>query len=231
MKSFYRIFEDVKDKYFDGMIITGAPVEQMPFEDVNYWQELTEIMDWGESHVYSTLYICWGAQAGIYHHFGINKIPLDKKMFGVFENRVLNQRPMLLRGMDEIFYMPHSRHTTVPLEEIEKNEKLEVLAVSDEAGASIVRSRDNKHIFIFGHAEYDRDTLQREYERDVALGLDIAIPKNYYPQDDPKKEPVVRWRSTSTLLFTNWLNYYVYQETPYIIEQIQRMKRKEIAGN
>ena len=231
LKSFYRIFEDVKDKYFDGMIITGAPVEQMPFEDVNYWQELTEIMDWGESHVYSTLYICWGAQAGIYHHFGINKIPLDKKMFGVFENRVLNQRPMLLRGMDEIFYMPHTRHTTVPLEEIEKNEKLEVLAVSDEAGASIVRSRDNKHIFIFGHAEYDRDTLQREYERDVALGLDIAIPKNYYPQDDPKKEPVVRWRSTSTLLFTNWLNYYVYQETPYIIEQIQRMKRKEIAGN
>lgn len=208
------------------MIITGAPIELMPFEEVNYWQELTEIMDWSENHVYSTLYICWGAQAGLYYHFGIDKELLPTKLFGVFENEVLNKRPMLLRGMDEIFYMPHSRHTTVSVDEIKANPNLEILAASKKAGAAIVRSLDNKHIFVFGHSEYDRDTLQREYERDKNLGLDIDVPENYYPDDDPTKAPIVRWRSTGTLIFTNWLNYYVYQETPYIIEQIQKMKQQ-----
>ena len=176
--------------------------------------------------MYSTLYICWGAQAGLYYHFGIDKELLPTKLFGVFENEVLNKRPMLLRGMDEIFYMPHSRHTTVSVDEIKANPNLEILAASKKAGAAIVRSLDNKHIFVFGHSEYDRDTLQREYERDKNLGLDIDVPENYYPDDDPTKAPIVRWRSTGTLIFTNWLNYYVYQETPYIIEQIQKMKQQ-----
>lgn len=224
LTSFYRTFDDIKEQFFDGMIITGAPVELMDFEEVSYWDELVEIMDWSQTHVYSTLYICWGAQAGIYHHFGINKELLPQKLFGVFENEIHNSKPMLLRGMDEVFYMPHSRHTTVPEEKIRANKALEILADSQATGASVVRSLDNKHIFVFGHAEYDRDTLQREYERDVALGLPIEVPENYYPDDDPTKEPIVRWRSTGTLLFTNWLNYYVYQETPYIIEQIKRMK-------
>lgn len=226
LSSFYRTFDEIKERYFDGMIITGAPIELMPFEEVNYWQELTAIMDWSEDHVYSTLYICWGAQAGLYYHFGIDKELLPTKLFGVFENEVLNKRPMLLRGMDEVFYMPHSRHTTVPVDEIKANPELEILAASDKAGAAIVRSLDNKHIFVFGHSEYDRDTLQREYERDKNLGLDIDVPENYYPNDDPTKAPIVRWRSTGTLIFTNWLNYYVYQETPYIIEQIQKMKQQ-----
>lgn len=224
LTSFYRTFEDIKEKFFDGMIITGAPVELMPFEEVNYWPELVEIMEWSKTNVYSTLYICWGAQAGIYYHFGIDKELLPKKLFGVFENEVHNSRPMILRGMDEIFYMPHSRHTTVSSDLIRANKDLEILADSKQTGASVVRSLDNKHIFVFGHSEYDRDTLQREYERDIALGLDIDVPEHYYPDDDPTKEPIVRWRSTGTLLFTNWLNYYVYQETPYIIEQIKKMK-------
>ena len=228
LSSFYRTFDEIKDQYFDGMIITGAPIELMPFEEVNYWQELTQIMAWSEDHVYSTLYICWGAQAGLYYHFGIDKELLPEKLFGVFENEVLNTQPMLLRGMDEVFYMPHSRHTTVPIDKIKANKDLEILADSEKAGAAIVRSLDNKHIFVFGHSEYDRDTLQREYERDIGLGLDIAVPENYYPQDDPNKAPIVRWRSTGTLLFTNWLNYYVYQETPYIIEQIKKMKQKRL---
>lgn len=226
LQTFYRTFDAIKENYFDGMIITGAPVELMPFEEVNYWDELTGIMEWSKSHVYSTLYICWGAQAGIYYHFGIDKETLPTKLFGVFENKVNNTRPMLLRGMDEVFYMPHSRHTTVPIERIREQKELEILAESEETGAAVVRSLDNKHIFVFGHAEYDRDTLQKEYERDVALGLNIEVPKNYYPNDDPRREPIVRWRSTGTLLFTNWLNYYVYQETPYIIEQIKKMKDK-----
>lgn len=226
LQTFYRTFDAIKENYFDGMIITGAPVELMPFEEVNYWDELTGIMEWSKSHVYSTLYICWGAQAGIYYHFGIDKETLPMKLFGVFENKVNNTRPMLLRGMDEVFYMPHSRHTTVPIERIREQKELEILAESEETGAAVVRSLDNKHIFVFGHAEYDRDTLQKEYERDVALGLDIEVPKNYYPNDDPRRDPIVRWRSTGTLLFTNWLNYYVYQETPYIIEQIKKMKDK-----
>ena len=214
----------MKDKFFDGMIITGAPVELMPFDSVDYWDELVEIMDWSEDHVFSTLYLCWGAQAGLYHHFGIDKQVMDHKLFGVYEHEIYNMQPNLLRGFDEIFWMPHSRHTTNSLAEVKANRNLEILAGSEVTGAAIVRSKDNKHIFVFGHAEYDRDTLKREYDRDRSRGLDIAVPDNYYPDDDPSKVPIVRWRSVSTLLYTNWLNYYVYQETPYIIEQIQKMK-------
>lgn len=224
LHTFYRTFDQVKDKFFDGMIITGAPVELMPFESVDYWDELVEIMDWSEDHVFSTLYLCWGAQAGLYHHFGIDKQVMDHKLFGVYEHEIYNIQPNLLRGFDEIFWMPHSRHTTNSLAEVKANRNLEILAGSEVTGAAIVRSKDNKHIFVFGHAEYDRDTLKREYDRDRSRGLDIAVPDNYYPDDDPSKIPIVRWRSVSTLLYTNWLNYYVYQETPYIIEQIQKMK-------
>lgn len=224
LHTFYRTFDQVKDKFFDGMIITGAPVELMPFESVDYWDELVEIMDWSEDHVFSTLYLCWGAQAGLYHHFGIDKQVMDHKLFGVYEHEIYNMQPNLLRGFDEIFWMPHSRHTTNSLAEVKANRNLEILAGSEVTGAAIVRSKDNKHIFVFGHAEYDRDTLKREYDRDRSRGLDIAVPDNYYPDDDPSKIPIVRWRSVSTLLYTNWLNYYVYQETPYIIEQIQKMK-------
>lgn len=224
LHTFYRTFDQVKDKFFDGMIITGAPVELMPFESVDYWDELVEIMDWSEDHVFSILYLCWGAQAGLYHHFGIDKQVMDHKLFGVYEHEIYNIQPNLLRGFDEVFWMPHSRHTTNSLAEVKANRNLEILAGSEVTGAAIVRSKDNKHIFVFGHAEYDRDTLKREYDRDRSRGLDIAVPDNYYPDDDPSKIPIVRWRSVSTLLYTNWLNYYVYQETPYIIEQIQKMK-------
>ncbi len=224
LHTFYRTFDQVKEKFFDGMIITGAPVELMPFESVDYWDELVEIMDWSEDHVFSTLYLCWGAQAGLYHHFGIDKQVMDHKLFGVYEHEIYNIQPNLLRGFDEVFWMPHSRHTTNSLAEVKANRNLEILAGSEVTGAAIVRSKDNKHIFVFGHAEYDRDTLKREYDRDRSRGLDIAVPDNYYPDDDPSKIPIVRWRSVSTLLYTNWLNYYVYQETPYIIEQIQKMK-------
>ena len=224
LHTFYRTFDQVKDKFFDGMIITGAPVELMPFESVDYWDELVEIMDWSEDHVFSTLYLCWGAQAGLYHHFGIDKQVMDHKLFGVYEHEIYNMQPNLLRGFDEVFWMPHSRHTTNSLAEVKANRNLEILAGSEETGAAIVRSKDNKHIFVFGHAEYDRDTLKREYDRDRSRGLDIAVPDNYYPDDNPSNTPIVRWRSVSTLLYTNWLNYYVYQETPYIIEQIQKMK-------
>ncbi|WP_277293287.1 homoserine O-succinyltransferase [Veillonella montpellierensis] len=225
LESFYRTFEEIKTKYFDGMIITGAPVELMDFEEVDYWQELSDIMNWSNSHVYSNLYICWGAQAAMYYHFGIHKKLLTSKLFGVFENEMYEDHPMLMRGMNEIFYMPHSRHTTVDMDEIQEHDELQVLAGSKETGAAIVRSLDNRHVFIFGHAEYDRNTLKLEYERDKALGLDIELPKNYYPDDDSTKRPIVRWKSTATILYTNWLNYYVYQETPFIANQIEKMKR------
>lgn len=225
LESFYRTFEEIKTKYFDGMIITGAPVELMDFEEVDYWQELSDIMHWSNSHVYSNLYICWGAQAAMYYHFGIHKQLLSSKLFGVFENEMYEDHPMLMRGMNEIFYMPHSRHTTVDMDEIQEHDELQVLAGSKETGAAIVRSLDNRHIFIFGHAEYDWNTLKLEYERDKALGLDIELPKNYYPDDDSTKRPIVRWKSTATILYTNWLNYYVYQETPFIANQIEKMKR------
>jgi homoserine O-succinyltransferase len=212
---FYRHFDDVKDQKFDGLIITGAPVETLEFEEVDYWEELTRIMEWSKTHVFSTFHICWGAQAALYYHYGIPKYPLEKKMFGVFPHRINKQYVKLFRGFDDVFYVPHSRHTTVLRKDIEKVNELEILSESDEAGIYIVMSKDGKQVFITGHSEYDAGTLRNEYLRDKAKGLDIQIPKNYFPNDDETKEPVVSWRGHANLLYTNWLNYYVYQETPY----------------
>jgi homoserine O-succinyltransferase/O-acetyltransferase len=216
----YSTFNDVKHEKFDGLIVTGAPVEQMPFEEVDYWNELTQIFDWAETNVESTFYICWGAQAGLYHRYGIPKYDLPRKMFGVFEHRLLNRTSKLLRGFDDIFLAPHSRHTEISRADIEKHPELEILAESDDAGVYIVGSKDGRHLFITGHSEYDPLTLKGEYDRDVNKGLPIHVPKNYYPQDDPKREPTVRWRGHANLLYANWLNYHVYQVTPYDIDKI-----------
>jgi len=205
----------VKNRKFDGLIITGAPVELMEFEEVSYWEELTKVMEWSKTNVTSTLHICWGAQAGLYYHFGVRKSTLDKKMFGVFEHRVLQRKVPFVRGFDDIFYAPHSRYTTVTREEIEKCEDLTILAESEEAGVFIVIDKDRKQIFVMGHPEYDRISLDKEYKRDIAKGLDIALPKNYYPEDQPELRPNLVWRSHANAMYTNWLNYYVYQVTPY----------------
>jgi len=215
LRQFYKTFDDVKDDQFDGMIITGAPVETLPFEEVYYWNELREIMDWANDNVTSTMYICWGAQAGLYHHFGVPKYPTKSKIFGVFRHRVTKPNVQLLRGFDEWFYVPQSRHTEVRQEDLEKINELEILSVSDEAGVYIVATKDGKHIFVTGHSEYDADTLKWEYERDLKKGLPIDIPKNYFPNDDPTQPPPIIWRAHANLLFSNWLNYYVYQVTPY----------------
>jgi homoserine O-succinyltransferase/O-acetyltransferase len=213
--NFYETFDEIDDRKFDGLIITGAPVEQLPFEEVDYWQELTAIMDWATNHVFASLFICWGAQAALYHHYNIPKYPLPAKQFGVFQHKVLKQNVKILRGFDEVFYAPHSRHTEIRREDIDKVSALDVLAESDEAGVYIVARKDGRQVFVTGHSEYDPFTLKSEYDRDVALNLPISIPKNYYPNDDPTQQPVVRWRSHANLLFTNWINYCVYQETPY----------------
>ena len=215
--AFYKTFDQVKDQKFDGMIITGAPVEHIPFEEVDYWPELCEIMEWSKTHVHSTLHICWGAQAGLYYHYGIPKHDLDKKLFGVFPHQADYKRAILLRGFDDTFYAPHSRHTTVLREDIEKCPELRILASSREAGVYAVMTKHGKQIFVMGHGEYDPDTLDREYRRDKALGLPIAVPANYYPDDDDTREPLVTWRGHANLLFSNWLNYFVYQTTPYDI--------------
>jgi homoserine O-succinyltransferase len=216
----YLTFEDLRSEKFDGLIVTGAPVEQMPFEEVDYWSELTQVFDWAETNVESTFYICWGAQAGLYHRYGIPKYDLPHKMFGVFEHRVLARTEKLLRGFDDIFLAPHSRHTEIRRADIEKVNDLQMLADSDEAGVYIVGSKDGRHLFITGHSEYDSFTLKGEYDRDVNKGLPIHVPKNYYPGDDPAQVPTVRWRGHANLLFSNWLNYYVYQVTPYDLNQI-----------
>ncbi|MBI5950976.1 MAG: homoserine O-succinyltransferase [Chloroflexi bacterium] len=216
----YVTFEDVKNEKFDGLIITGAPVEQMPFEEVDYWGELVQIMDWAETNVESIFHICWGAQAGLYHRYGIPKYDLPRKMFGVFEHRVLSRNEKLMRGFDDYFFAPHSRHTEIRREDIEKVPDLILLAESDEAGVYIVGSKDGRHLFITGHSEYDPFTLKGEYDRDVNKGLPIHVPNNYYPRNDPKQPPIVRWRSHANLLYANWLNYYVYQVTPYDPNQI-----------
>ncbi len=218
--SFYKTFDDVKDRKFDGMIITGAPVEHLPFEEVEYWDELCEIMEWSKSHVHSTFHICWGAQAGLYYHFGIQKKPLPEKMFGVFEHDVTYKRSILFRGFDDVFLVPHSRHTTVDLEDVKKVSALKILSLSPEAGVFALSTDNGKQIFITGHPEYDAGTLKSEYDRDVGEGKPINIPQNYYPNDDPTKAPVVRWRSYANLLYCNWLNYFVYQTTPYDITKI-----------
>ena len=215
LNTFYRTFDDVKDEKFDGMIITGAPVELMPFEEVEYWDELCQIMEWSKTHVHSTLHICWGAQAGLYYHYGIQKHRLPEKLFGIFPHRVEYKNPILLRGFDNEFMVPHSRHTTVLREDIEKVPELKIAAVSDEAGVYAIFTAGGHQVFLTGHSEYDPDTLKREYERDKALGLPISVPKNYFPNDDDTQPPMVTWRAHAHLLFSNWLNYFVYQTTPF----------------
>ena len=215
LNKFYVSFEEIKDQRFDGFIITGAPVEQMPFEEVDYWEELKEIMEWTKTHVTSTMHLCWGAQAGLYYHYGIEKVQLDEKVFGVFEHRVKNRKTPLVRGFDDVFYAPHSRHTTVPTEAIESEEQLIILAESEEAGVFLTMSLDGKQIFVMGHPEYDRVTLNNEYMRDKNKGLEIALPKNYYPDDNFENRPLLTWRSHANNLYTNWVNYYLYQVTPY----------------
>ena len=218
--SFYRTFSEVKDTCFDGMIITGAPVEHLPFEEVDYRPELCGIMEWSRSHVHSTMHICWGAQAGLYYHYGIQKQPLERKLFGVFPHRSEYRESMLLRGFDDVFMVPHSRHTTVRREDIEAVPSLQILASSDEAGVCIVRNRQGRQFFMMGHSEYDARTLENEYLRDVKAGKPIDVPKNYYPGDDPSKDPIVSWRGHANLLYSNWLNYFVYQTTPYDVTQV-----------
>ena len=220
--AFYKEFSDVKDRYFDGLIITGAPVEKMEFEEVEYWQELVEIMEWSKTHVHSTLHICWGAQAGLYYHFGIKKHLLKEKLSGVYPHTVDYKRSILFRGFDEVFYVPHSRYTTVLREDIENTPLLKILASSEEAGVYAVITPGGKQVFLTGHSEYDAQTLEKEYKRDKALGINPKVPKNYYPGDDDTKPPMVTWRAHATLLFTNWLNYFVYQTTPYDIDSIGR---------
>ncbi|MEW4284823.1 homoserine O-acetyltransferase MetA [Priestia koreensis] len=215
LDEFYKTFREIKHLKFDGMIITGAPVELLHFEAVDYWPELQEIMDWSKSHVTSTLHICWGAQAGLYHHFGIDKRELQKKCSGVFTHQIIQEPVKLLRGFDDIFFSPHSRYTDVDLQEVVHHPELQLLSYSDEAGVYLVMSRDERFVFITGHPEYDAQTLQEEYERDVAKGLDIYVPTNYFPNNDPSGQPRKTWRSHANLLFMNWLNYYVYQETPF----------------
>ena len=218
--TFYKTFDEIKDRKFDGMVITGAPVELMEFEDVDYWPELCRIMEWSKTHVHSTLHICWGAQAGLYYHYGIKKQPLERKLFGVYPHKADYKRSILLRGFDDTFYVPHSRHTTVLREDIEAVQGLKILASSEEAGVYAVMNKNGHHIFITGHSEYDALTLESEYLRDKKLGKPIAVPENYYPDDDDTKAPIVCWRGHANLLFSNWLNYFVYQTTPYDIETV-----------
>ena len=218
--AFYKSFDELKHRKFDGMVITGAPVELMDFENVDYWQELCEIMEWSKTNVHSTFHICWGAQAGLYYHYGVPKYPLDKKLFGVFQHEADYKRAILLRGFDDIFWAPHSRHTTILREDVEKIPGLKILASSKEAGVYAVMSKGGRQIFVTGHSEYDPETLNNEYVRDKNQGLEIAVPKNYFPDDDDTKPPIVRWRGHANLLFSNWLNYFVYQTTPYDIMTI-----------
>ena len=219
--AFYKTFDDVKHKTFDGMIITGAPVEQMEFEEVEYWEELCEIMEWSKTHVTSTFHICWGAQAGLYYHFGIKKHKLEKKLFGVFPQKLEKKTAILFRGFDDEFMVPQSRHTTVYRQDVEAHPEIKILASSDEAGIYAAMTANGKQIFITGHSEYDARTLEAEYLRDKQAGLDIDVPKNYYPNDDPSLPPKVTWRSGANLIYSNWLNYFVYQTTPYDLNQIK----------
>jgi homoserine O-succinyltransferase len=215
LEEFYKTYEDIKDTRFDGLIITGAPIEHLKFEEVIYWDELKKIMEWADRNVTSTLHICWGAQAGLYYHYGIKKHLLDEKLFGIYKHNVYHRKTPLLRGFDDVFWAPNSRYTTVSKEEIEANKDLEILADSDEAGVFLVIAKGGKHIFVMGHPEYDRLTLDKEYRRDLAKDIPISIPVNYYPNNDPSCKPEMTWRANSNALYTNWLNYYVYQETPY----------------
>jgi len=220
LDSFYTTFDQVRENKYDGLIITGAPVENLEFSEVEYWDELCEIMEWSKTHVHSTLHICWGAQAGLYYHYGIEKRSLPQKLFGVHEHHVLKPNSPLFRGFDDIFYAPNSRYTEVWAEDILKVPQLELIATGEESGVFIVKSTDSRHFFVMGHPEYDPDTLAREYFRDIDKGLEIAVPQHYFPNNDPSQPPIVRWRSAGQLLYTNWLNYYVYQTTPYDLRDI-----------
>ena len=221
LDSFYTTFEQVREKRYDGLIITGAPVENLDFSQVDYWDELCAIMEWSKTHVHSTLHICWGAQAGLYYHYGVEKRTLPKKLFGVYDHKVLKPSSPLFRGFDDIFAAPNSRYTEVWEEDILRVPELELIAKGDKSGVFLVKSTDSRHFFVMGHPEYDPDTLAREYFRDVKKGLDIAVPAHYFPNDDPTQPPIVRWRSAGQLLYTNWLNYYVYQTTPYDLSKIK----------
>ena len=223
MFAFYKLFPEVMNEFFDGMVITGAPVEQMAFEEVDYWDELRMIMEWSKTHVYSTLHICWGAQAGLYYHYGIEKLPLEKKLSGVYPHTVTHKGSILFRGFDDVFYIPHSRYTTVSREQIAAEPRLKILAESEEAGVFAVSNNGGRHIFLTGHAEYDANTLELEYRRDVDAGLEIEVPANYYPDDDDTRPPRCIWRSGANLLFSNWLNYFVYQATPYTLKDLRTM--------
>lgn len=221
--AFYKTFDEIKHQKFDGMIITGAPVEHLAFEEVEYWQELTEIMEWSKTHVHSTFHICWASQAGLYYHYGIQKQQLDEKIFGVFPHKVEYKKSILFRGFDDVFMVPQSRHTTVLREDIEKVSGLKILASSDEAGVYAVSSKNGRQIFITGHSEYDAETLNNEYVRDLSQGKAIKIPENYFLNDDPTKPPIVSWRAHANLLYSNWLNYFVYQSTPYDIQKVKKI--------
>lgn len=221
LESFYKTFDEIAGNRYDGMIITGAPVELLEYEQVDYWEEITQIMEWSKTHVFSTLYICWAAQAGLYYHFGIPKYPLEKKMFGIFPHRAEVSNCQLLRGFDDIFLVPHSRNTEIRREDIEKIPHLEILTSSDISGIHIVANKNGRQYFITGHSEYDRDTIANEYRRDVEKGIDIQIPYNYFPDDDPDKMPLFSWKCTANLMFSNWLNYCVYQKTPYNLDELE----------
>lgn len=221
MQAFYTDFDEMRHHNYDGFIITGAPVEHLDFEEVGYWEEITEIFEWARHHVTSTLYICWAAQAGLYHHYGIPKYPLDKKMFGIFKHSIANPELPIFRGFDDEFYVPHSRHTEIRREDIARNPELNILAESEESGVYMVMAREGREIFLTGHSEYSPMTLDTEYRRDLSKGLPIEMPLHYYRNDDPEQPPLVRWRGHANLLFNNWLNYYVYQATPYHLEDIK----------
>ncbi len=221
LESFYKTFNEIKDNRYDGMIITGAPVELLEYEQVDYWEEITEIMEWSKTHVFSTLHICWAAQAGLYYHFGIPKYALEKKMFGIFPHRAEVSNCQLLRGFDDIFLVPHSRNTEIRREDIERIPQLEILTSSDISGVHIVANKNGRQYFITGHSEYDRDTIANEYRRDLAKGIDIQMPYNYFPEDNPDNMPLFSWRCTANLMFSNWLNYCVYQKTPYNLEELE----------
>jgi homoserine O-succinyltransferase len=222
LTNFYKTFDEVKHEKFDGLVITGAPVEEMEFEAVDYWNELTEIMEWSLSNVYSTFHICWAAQAALYYHYGVKKYPLKEKLFGIFPHTITKPNTMLLRGFDDVFYVPHSRHTEARREDIEKVSKLDILSESEEAGVYLMKTDKGRQIFVTGHSEYDPLTLKAEYDRDIAKGLNIKVPEKYFPGDNPDNPPIVNWRGHANLLYSNWLNYFVYQETPYDLNDLRR---------
>ncbi len=223
LTSFYKIFSEIKDNFYDGMIITGAPVELLNFNEVDYWEELCSIMEWSKRNVYSTLHICWGAQAGLYYHYKIPKYSFDEKLSGIFSHKVLNSKHPLMRGIDDVFYIPHSRNTGVKTPDVQKHSELEILSLSDEAGVSIIGEKSGRQFFILGHPEYDRDTLAKEFFRDLEKGIDPKIPSNYFPENNTDKKPIMQWKSYANLLFMNWLNYYVYQNTPYNLSEIPKI--------